>query len=96
MGSSPSPGTNMSKVTKYRQCHLEKVTATGRVETTSYIPAKYAKVGWVVDLRGKDKSWDRGWTVVSAGPLVDEPPSARDLIKGHRKMTGDSAPRRAG
>lgn len=80
--------------TKYRQCHLVKKTEGGHVETTSYIPAKYAKVGWTLALKDPEtKEWSDGWLVDSAGELVDEPMDWRKLVRGHRKMTGDDTPK---
>lgn len=63
------------------------------MQTTSYLPQKYAVVDAVVSLRGDDKTWSDDWVIKSAGKLEDEPPDWRSLIKGHRKMTGDSTPR---
>lgn len=83
------------KQTKYRQCVLEKRENKSLVQTTSYIPEKYAKVGWTLALKDPaTKVWSEGWYVKSAGALVDEPMDPRQLIKGHRKMTGDSTPRK--
>jgi hypothetical protein len=84
----------MAKKPLYAQCHLRRDTETGTVETTSYIPAKHAKVGRVLDLKEPDKTWSRDWVVMSAGQITDNPPDSHELIKGHRKMTGDALPRR--
>jgi hypothetical protein len=81
----------MSKM--YRQCRLTRTIATGRLETTSYLPAQYARVGNVLGLKDEDGTWTMNWEVVSAGPLVEDPPDWRKLVRGHRKMTGDSMPR---
>ena len=43
---------------KHRQCQLGK---KNRIMWT-WLPAKYAKVGGVVDLKD-DGEWNRGWTV---------------------------------
>ena len=86
----------MAKKTLYAQCHLRRETETGSVHTTSYIPAKHAKVGQVLDLKEKDDTWSRDWVVMTAGQLTDSPPDTHQLIKGHRKMTGDSLPRKQG
>lgn len=81
----------MAKKIRYRQCRLTSPTERGQVETVSYLPTKFAKVGRTVGL--KDDDFERTWTVTSAGPVTDNPPDAHALIKGHRKMTGDSLPR---
>lgn len=77
---------------RYRQCRLESSTPTGRVETVSYLPTKFAKVGQFVGLKGDD--FTRTWKVTSAGQITDNPPDWRADIRGHRKMTGDSNPKR--
>ncbi len=77
----------------YRQCRLARKLPSGRIETTSYIPARYARVGNVLSLRDEDGTWTKDWEVLVVGPLVTDPPDWRSLIRGHRKMTGDSMPR---
>lgn len=81
-----------NKDKRYRQCHMERKTDTAVVHTTSYIPEKYAKVGHILELNTNDE-WVDGWVVKSIGELVEDPPDPRALIKGHRKMTGDSLKR---
>jgi hypothetical protein len=83
----------MNAQTQYRQCRLGRPLPNGRMETTSYLPALFARVGAQLRLKDEDGNWVSGWEVLQAGPLVDEPPDWRKLIKGHRKMTGDSMPR---
>lgn len=81
----------MSKSKLYRQCLLRGRTPRGQIETTTHLPVKFAKVGKLVGL--KDDDFEQTWKVMSAGPVVTNPTDPRDLIKGHRKMTGDSTPR---
>ena len=91
---------------KFRQCRLVKKVGTANVETVSWLPTEFPvrgggsrarlRVGSVVDLREEDGTWSKDWTVVSTGTSeVEDPPDWRKLIKGHRKMTGDSTPRHA-
>jgi hypothetical protein len=81
----------MSKKQGYRQCRLKKNESW----QVSWLPEKFAVVGKVLKLRNdKDDAWDDGWTVTAAGEnLVDEPPYADAMIRGHRKNTGDSLPK---
>lgn len=62
-----------NKINYYRQCILIKKIPTGEVKTTSFIPEKFAKVGFTISLKNdKIKSgWDDGWLVVSAGEKVE-------------------------
>ena len=97
----------MSKTTniKYRQCSLSKREGTATRETVSWLPTHLKikggtgkmrlEVGNVVDLKEDDGTWTKDWTVLSIGENeIDNPPDWRALIKGHRKNTGDSTPRR--
>lgn len=94
----------MSKKTKFSQCRLVRQEGGIRTETVSWIPTKLKsdngmvnlRVGLVVDLQEEDKTWTRNWRVESMGTITENPPDYRALIKGHRKMTGDSMPRREG
>jgi hypothetical protein len=81
----------MSKKTFYRQCRLTKKDSW----QVSWLPEKFAVVGKVLKLRNdKDEEWDNGWVVTGAGEnLIDEPPYAEAMIRGHRKNTGDSLPK---
>lgn len=56
----------MSKKNYYKQCVLIKKISTGEIKTNSWIPEKFAKVGWTLELKQKDGSWVDGWDVVSA------------------------------
>jgi len=50
--------------TYHKQCKLEKRIEQGVYYTThSWIPARYAKVGKLLDLKDDDGNWDHGWTV---------------------------------
>ena len=82
----------MSKQT-YVQCRMERKTPSGNASTTSWIPAKFAKLDWILDLKD-GVTWTRGWIVKLVGSRTADPPDWRKLIKGHRKMTGDSLPRK--
>jgi len=86
----------MSNLEKYAQCYLEKEDGNSVIATTSYLPEKFAKKGWIVDLKKEDGTWDRGWKVISKGNITENPPEWRKLIRGHRKMTGDSLPKLGG
>lgn len=86
----------MANKEKYSQCHLERRTDHSVISTTSYIPQKFAKKGHVVDLRNDDKTWSRGWVVISVGDVTDSLPDWRQSIKGHRAMTGDNLPKMCG
>jgi hypothetical protein len=72
----------------YRQCVLKRKTEDGVVIQTSYLPERYAKVGEVLKLKDGGV-WTDGWVVESVGELKDEPPNYRQIIKGHRRGTGD-------
>lgn len=84
----------MAKTVYYRQCKLEKKMDENRTcHQVSYIPSQYAIEGKVLKLRDSDKNWDNGWVVTSAGNNLYEDKEILDsheVIKGHRKMTGDS------
>lgn len=75
---------------------MSKTIPTGTVEQTSWIPDKFAVVGKVLKLRDEDGNWENGWIVKSAGNRLEESqiPDYHSLIKGHRKMTGDSEPKK--
>jgi hypothetical protein len=88
---------------QFTQCKLVREDEGSRTETVSWIPTKVKSendgmvklhLGMVVDLKNEDDTWTRDWTVESMSAPVDEPPDFRKLIRGHRKMTGDSMPRR--
>jgi len=69
----------------YTQCKLCK----GGVFQTSWIPASFAQVDRVLKIDGDD-----GWVVketYATGPLP--PQSASQMIRYHRKQTGDSLPK---
>lgn len=67
----------------YAQCSL-KSKNKGQV---AYIPEEFAKVGKLVEIEG------RVWEVLTVGTYISTPIYPRELIKEHRKNTGDSLPR---
>jgi hypothetical protein len=81
----------MSKLTYYRQCRLQKENS----QQMSWIPEEFAEVNKVLKLRNEDGEWDNGWTVTSVGNRLEEHylPNVNQMIKGHRKNTGDSLPK---
>jgi hypothetical protein len=71
----------------YTQCVLVKDNRT----QLTWIPSKFAKLGEILKLK-EHNVWEDGWIVQfvgSEGPM----PNSRQLIRGHRKMTGDSLPK---
>lgn len=95
----------MSAPTQYVQCRFAREGDGSRTETVSWIPTKVKhrdqggmvklRVGMVIDLQSEDKTWTRDWTLTSIGTEIkDDAPDVRKMIRGHRKMTGDSQPRR--
>ena len=66
-------GEIMSKETLYyRQCCLQR-GKTNEVHwtTVSWIPEKFAKVGWTLQLKDRHGVWVDGWDVVKVGPLTE-------------------------
>lgn len=55
----------MTKKTAYRQCRLQR----GNLTTVSFIPDKFAKEGWILELRDRHGVWTDGWHVIGAGSL---------------------------
>jgi len=78
---------------RYRQCVLHRTVGDTRTETVSYIPAGYAIVGKILQLKNDDDVWTDGWKVISVGEITDEPLDSHNAIKLHRKNTGDSLPK---
>lgn len=76
---------------KFLQCKLVK----GNLETTSWIPAKFAVVGKGLKLKDDYDNWSYGWVVKETFGETDEKnlPDWRKAIRGHRKSTGDSNPK---
>ena len=87
----------MGKHVFYRNCQLSKPKKNGSVlRLTSYIPEPFCVVGKVLKLRGDDGTWDNGWIVDVASPDRRDGkdiPDAHDLIKAHRRATGDAEPK---
>jgi hypothetical protein len=96
----------MSNPTPYVQVNLTRENGDGsRSETTSWIPVKVkdrdkgglvkVRKGMTIDLKNEDDTWTRDWIVASVGSEVkDEAPDVRKMIRGHRKNSGDSQPKR--
>lgn len=85
--------------TKYKQCGLCKTLDGCYWSQVSWIPAKYAKVGTVLQLK-VDKTedfWEDGWVVTIVGEEMDEDdiPDWHNARKVHRKRTGDSQPKKS-
>lgn len=78
-----------TKADLYTQCHLQH---RHKVNTVSWIPAKFAKIGAILKLKN-DGVWEDGWVVVGVGATSDNPPDAHNAVKEHRKNTGDSLPK---
>ena len=86
----------MSRNVKYVQCAMHRVIDDGYVQTTSYIPQQFAKLGKTLKLKDDNGQWSVGWVVDCVGACVVEGervPDYRKAIRNHRKKTGDSAPR---
>ena len=80
----------------FTQCRLTKVTSTGVLENTTWIPSKFATVGRSLKLKKESGDWDQGWKVHSVFGQVDEKhiPDWRKGIRRHRDSTGDALPKR--
>ncbi len=70
----------------FRQCQLQKGTRF----QTSWIPTQFAHAGKILELKKGDE-WENGWVVNSASTIaIEEPPRPEELIRAHRRATGDS------
>jgi hypothetical protein len=88
----------MSKATYFRQCRLVKKIQAGTRHQTSWLPEQFAQVGKVLKLRDDGGVWEDGWQVeaVSQTRLPEESLfDPHQGIKAHRKVTGDSLPKKA-
>ena len=77
------------KKTTYKQCVLRKANRW----QTSWIPAKFAKVGGILKIKDDCDQWEDGWVVEHVGSESEEPADVHKAIKVHRRATGDSLPR---
>ena len=68
----------------YRQCLLRR----GATSQVSFIPAKFARRGALLRLRGEN-----GWTVGEVYQTVDVAIDLHKSVRQHEKHTGDSLPR---
>ncbi len=83
----------MARDVFYRQCRLVRPVAGGECAQVSWIPEPFAATGRVLKLR-EDGAWVDGWVVVGAGTTRlrgKDLPDAHDLIRGHRRATGDAS-----
>ncbi len=83
----------MAKPVFYRQCRLVKRLEVGELVLVSWLPEPYASTGRPVKLRDDDGAWDDGWVVACAGENrlpAAEVPDFHQLIRGHRRATGDA------
>ena len=73
----------------YRQCKFRKKIKSATIETTYWIPEKFAKLGKYVKLKNSDGVFIDGWEVVHVGSLMDEQLATliRDKHRTHRKAT---------
>ena len=82
--------------TKYKQCTLEKTVQEGLIQTVSWIPSKFAKIGQRLKLENDKGIWTEGWVVKLVGDEeIDQLPDYRKGIRNHRKQTGDSTPKKS-
>jgi hypothetical protein len=89
----------MARDVFYRQCRIVKRFDGGELAQVSWLPEPYAAAGRVLKLRGADGAWDDGWVVVGAGARrlrPDQVPDFHDLVKAHRRATGDAETRPKG
>lgn len=64
----------------YRQCLLQRKTATGHEQTTSWIPEPYCIVNKVLQLKNDMGEWTNGWVVVKAGG-----PKPAEWVEAHER-----------
>ena len=83
----------MSRRALFRSCRLERKEGRARIQLTSFIPARFARVGRELSLRSSDGRWTSGWKVILAGRMIHEPPDVHRAIRSHRRATGDDLPR---
>ena len=89
----------MARDVFYRQCRVVKRFDGGELAQVSWLPEPYATAGRVLKLRDDDGAWDDGWVVVGAGARrlrPDQVPDFHDLVKAHRRATGDAETRAKG
>jgi len=98
----------MSNTTQYVQCQFARENEDGsRSVTTSWIPTRVkhqdknglakVRVGMTIDLKDEEGNWDHDWIVEVMGTDIrNDAPDVRKMIRGHRKNSGDSMPRRKG
>ena len=72
----------------YRQCRLVKRLRDGVAVQVSYLPAEYARVGRIVQVRENDGDWDDGWVIRAIGPSA----SADELDAIEAALAADRTP----
>lgn len=80
----------------YVQCTMKRHCNGAIVQTTSYIPQRFATVGRKLKLKNDQGIWIDGWIVMWVSDHVvtsDDLPDSHKAIKNHRKLSGDSWPR---
>jgi hypothetical protein len=78
---------------EFRQCTLVRYDK-GVVNTVTYIPLRWAKVGRDVTIKDGDGDWII-WNILYVNQnIVTDPVDSKTLIKSHRRATGDSMPRK--
>lgn len=77
----------------FRHCKLVKQRNAATSERYSWLPEQFAVVNKTLKLRDDNGNWDNGWVVVEASSNKLEEsqvPDYHNLIKSHRKATGDA------
>lgn len=74
---------------KYTQCELVKTLPNGVIKQISYIPSQFAIKDNILKLNGED-----GWKVTWTSQFeVDVLPDVKQVVRRHKKNTGDSLPK---
>jgi hypothetical protein len=81
---------------KYTQCQLRKPGKHPKefdVVMTTWIPSNLAKRGNVLKVKDEHNDWSDGWIVEETYSTAEDPPNPHQMIREHRKRTGDSLPK---
>lgn len=78
-------------MTSYYQCLIRRNNESGYTEQVSWIPACYAKINKVLKIKN-NQIWEDGWVVyaVYKDCKLESLPNSHQVMKGHRKATGDA------